>query len=243
MSNEWTLPWAQALRREIEEADYEKEIYLLSAPRQGNTITRYILEHLTGYKSYGYIGSGGTGGIDSRGRVAQNIKSSDKSGIIWKRHQYDHLGRFETEKQSPDSCLITIVRNPLDWKMRVGNSPNWNKNYGAIIEGTLSGEFGRSKFVFYEEMVSDPSRYTKGLADFIDSPPERLEAFLENIGTHMNGKKAPEQKTPNQLEPNLSKFSEEERIQRWNDLMSKFSEPVQEFFNRNYPNGQWPRKE
>jgi hypothetical protein len=230
--------WVTDLREKVESVDYEKEIYVISAPRCGNTITRYILEHLTGYMSYGYIGSGGPTGIDSRG-IATDIEPRDESGIIFKRHS-GGPGRYTTDKMSPDTRMITIIRNPLDWSLRTATLPgNWIELYTDVVSRALSNDFKKAKIIFYESLMTEPETYVKQLAEFIDSPTERIDIFIKNIDVHMNGKKAPEQRTPNKLEPNLQGLSEEVRIHKWNAFISKFPKHVQDFFNHHYPDGKW----
>ncbi|MAI39207.1 MAG: hypothetical protein CL599_16925 [Alteromonas sp.] len=232
------VKWAEELRKQVESADYEREIYVLSAPRQGNTITRYILEHLTGYRSYGYIGSGPQDGIENRGSVAQNITSYDTSGIIFKRHEFSHVGRFTTQKEAPDSRLVVIVRNPLDWQRR-SNVPKWLQQYADIIEGALSSDREHVKIFFYEALMTDRVRYVRELAEFLGSPAERLDTFLAGIESHMEGTKAPEQKTANQLEPNVCNVSDAKNLTDWKHLMSQLPDSVQEFFNHHYPECRW----
>lgn len=231
--------WITERLERLESADYEKEIYVFSTPRCGNTITRYILEFLTGYASYGYIGSGGRRAIDGRGGV-DHRSERDMSGIIFKRHLWSDAGRFTTDKLSQDTRAITIIRNPLDWYRRQALSPpGWIDVYTDIVDGAMSNSFEKTKIVFYESLMTDPAAYVRELAEFIDSPVEKLEKFIADIDQHMTGRKAPEQHHPNQLEPNLCGLSEEERIREWNELMLKFPEPVREFFNRHYPQGKW----
>ena len=234
--------WITELLERLESADYEKEIYVISAPRCGNTITRYILEFLTGYASYGYVGSGGKSAIDSRGGISR-ISGHDESGIIFKRHLWSDAGRFTTDKLSHDTRVIAIIRNPLDWYLRypdgLGFPKHWFNVCADIVDGAISNNFEKTKIVFYESLMTDPAAYVKELAEFIDSPVEKLEKFIVDIDQHMTGRKAPEQHHPNQLEPNLCELSEEERIREWNKLMLKFPESVREFFSLHYPQGKW----
>lgn len=236
-------PWSLELRNRIESPDYKQEIYVISVPRSGNTITRYILEHLTRYESYGYAGSGGRSAIDNR-CIAANIPTRDKSGIIFKRHAWSHQCRFSTDKESQDVVCITVIRNPLDIKLRREKlTPNTWETYTDVVTGALKSN-KPGKIVFYETLMSDPERYVRELAQLVRCPQDRLDEFLKDIDSHLSGpKKAPEQLTPNQLEPNVRNLPEDERINNWNQLMCLFPDRVQEFFNYHYPNGRWVSRE
>jgi len=231
----------QRLKESVEAPDYEKEIFVISVPRSANTITRYVLEHLTGYNSYGYIGSGGMNSVDSRG-VAQNIDTRDSSGIIFKRHAWEPY-RYTNDKAALDKRIVVIIRNPLDVRMRGDFPESWNKLESGIIENATGNNNSiLTKIFFFESLMSDSTRHVKELAEFIDAPQEKLEKFLVNIDEHMSGKKAPEQKTPNRVEPHVRALSEGDRIQKWNALMNSLPEHSQTFFNYHYPNGLWVRR-
>ena len=224
-----------------ESPDYSQEIFLISAPRSANTITRYILEHLTGYTSYGYIGSGGHAGVDN-GSVAKNVKNCNATGVIFKRHGWEPW-RYLFKKEAPDKRVITIIRNPLDWRSRGIEFPDtWKTLDSRLIDSALSYKDHPSKIIFFESLMSDPEGCVRELAEFINSPVDRLEDFIKDIDTHMSGKKAPEQNKPNQVEPNVRKLPADERLREWEKLMSTFSETSQVFFNHHYPGGLWANK-
>ena len=238
MSTSWTPADHLKIRTEIEAPDYEKEIYVISAPRCANTITRYIVEHLTSYESYGYIGSGDRlTGIDNS-PIAKNIDVRDSTGIIFKRHNWAPR-RYTNDKVAPTMKVIAVIRNPLDWRLRNGFHENWDEWDSQIVSSALEmGE--KAKIFFYEKLMKDPRAYVTEISEFISADEEKIHNFLENIGDHIKGRKAPEQQNPNTFEPNLSKLHHVERVRRWSALMQKFPIEVKDFFEKHYGHdGSW----
>ena len=239
MSTSWTEADHLKMRTEIEAPDYEKEIYVISAPRCANTITRYIVEHLTSYESYGYIGSGEKlTGIDNSS-IAKNIDHRDPTGIIFKRHTWQPH-RYTNDKVADIMKVIAVVRNPLDWRRRDGYCEGWGEWDSQIISHSLDMGEPKAKIFFYEKLMKDPKSYVSEIAEFISADQEKTRVFLENIEHHIRGKKAPEQNNPNALEPNLSDLRYVDRVKHWNALMRKFPTKVRDVFEKRYGHdGSW----
>jgi len=240
------------LDEKLKATDWEEEIYLLSMPRSANTVTRYILEHLTNYHSYGYIGSGGRQSVDNRGGVSK-ISANDRSstGIIFKRHGWHAI--YDPSPETKQSVIL-IVRNPLDLSLRRDPSmggrllPPEKQKKNAVAGFQLINDFlsydGRKLVIFYEQLMTDPAGYVKKLANFIDANPQKLQAFLGRLTKHLGSpgnarkKLAPEQTTPNQCEPNIKRVQATNSVPtistQWTTLIKDAPPDVRAFLIKHY---------
>ena len=212
--------------------EFEQVIYVISHPRSGNTYTRYILENITRFKSYGYIGSGDLDSIDNAG-VLRDVPDSffDSSGIIRKRHGFYK----EMYSQTSPQKVIFILRNPIDikyrdqeiWNSTTPSSFNW-KFYMKLVKQYLELSGFPKTMIRYEDLISNPKNSINSVIAFLDPNASadmiiRKQDFFDNLDFHIEKSR---KRTPQSFKAQAMSWAEDflavdETPQEWRELESK----------------------
>ena len=210
---------------------YDHSTWVISHPRSGNTYCRYILEHLTRFKSYGYIGSGAPDSVDNAG-VLQGCADDffDPTGIIKKRHGFYPEISEETSKKN----VIFIVRNPIDVRWRCKS--DWDKDnprsfswmfYLEGINDYLALDDCPKMVIRYEDLVDKTEAVIDRMLRFLDLSDKagvyiRTNEFLANIDQHrqQSRSRAPESRIGNSM-CWTKDLSEDSMRAEWDALKTK----------------------
>ena len=221
--------------------EFDQVIYIISHPRSGNTFLRYILEHITRFRSYGYIGSGNNDSVDNVGVLrGKPDKFWDESGLIRKRHGF----YGELKKQTSPKKVVFIIRSPIDlqgraydiWERPSNRRESGKTRYIRLVQKYLNYAESPKMLLRYEDLMSDLPKAVNDVLKFLEfeNDPvinQRKKEFFENVDHHIGNsrKRAPESYKAEALgyEKGLKK---ELVVERWRSLKEAWQPDHSEAF-------------
>lgn len=160
-----------------------KKNILLSFPRSGNHLVRFIIEILTEKPTKGHINN-------SRDiPIYKNIFSKNVNFNIKDENDYIYH-KYHGRELLKDNCewgdFILIIRNPKEVILRHCNFDlvkllkcNFIRTYFENIERFLNYN-GRKKIFYYEDMITNKKEFVKELYDFLEIKKENKLKYLLN---------------------------------------------------------------
>ncbi len=197
---------------------------LLSYPRSGNHLVRYLIEYLTERPTLGVIGSEPDTPIYQREgvKLLNNNALEKASPEVIKYHFATDIVSYS--EKYPLDTLIFILRDPVEaYASHIGETPFlWSKetwreeeqnSLTTHIKPALTqmmeninyfNQFeGNKMFICYEDLVfHNPNQVITELAEFVASPADRLKHLLENLSKYLkDSRRTPVRKTSAHVTP------------------------------------------
>lgn len=168
-----------------------KNIVLLSYPRSGNTITRYILEFITNYYSKGY---------DNYHDASLINQANNNMPYILKNHGHNEQDNYFLNNLSPiNNKLIFLFRHPYESYIRHNclerEYCDINSCYNLVATAKDTNLLNIQKFdnfkgekinVFYEQLITDHKKFIMLLSDFVKGNSSKTLEIIENYNFHSN---------------------------------------------------------
>jgi hypothetical protein len=155
-------------------------LQILSYPRSGNHLARFIIEILTGHPTKGCSDTDIPLHKEKyKYPVNFNMKSNEFYGI--KQHNYDCIGK--------DDKILFIIRNPREVLLRhpctyQHDDKYWDRMYFTVLDKFNSHQ-GKKLIIFYEDLITKKRDTCAKIYDFLDDThkdEERLSYLMKNIG-------------------------------------------------------------
>lgn len=164
--------------------DFEKVYYLLSYPRSGNTWLRYILEHITAHKSFGYPNSSPE--IDGK-PIANYLPEEfwDPTGVIRKRHKWE--SGEPKRRKGEERVSFLLLRNPVDLCARNAIANVSGKEMYMDLLFHWNNTTHKKALITYDSLLLEPERIIRWIPEFLgldEGCRRRAEDFIANLDSH-----------------------------------------------------------